>query len=70
MAYYQPQKRELNTSICLQNNKYGFRYNLTHPKINELYRRYKRWQCIPSNDPLSDAQRLEFENYLDGIFKK
>lgn len=70
MAYYQQQKRELNESIYLHGNKYGFRYNVSHPKINDLYRRYKRWQGIPSNDPLSDEQRHDFEKYLDGIFSK
>ena len=74
MAYYYDINRkpqgELKESIYLRNNKYGFRYNVSHPKINDLYRRYKRWQGIPCNDPLSDEQRREFENYLDGIFSK
>ena len=70
MAYFQPREREKNTSIYLHGNKYGFRYNVSHPKINELYRRYKSWQGLPSNDPLSNEQRYEFEKYLDGIFKK
>lgn len=70
MAYYEPQKQELNTSIYLHNNKQGFRYNINHPKINELYRRYKKWQGIPQGDPLSNEQRRDFEKYLDGIFKK
>lgn len=72
MAFYTDKAKpsELITSIYLQNNKHGFRYNINHPKINELYRRYKKWQGIPQGDPLSDEQRREFENYLDGIFRK
>ncbi len=70
MAYYEPQKRELNTSIHLQNNPQGFRYNINHPKVNELYRRYKKWQGIPQGDPLDNEQRRDFEKYLDGIFSK
>ena len=70
MAYFEPQKRELNTSIYLQGNPQGFRYNINHPKVNALYRRYKKWQGIPQSDPIDNEQRREFEKYLDGIFIK
>ena len=56
-----------NKSIYNDGNPYGYRYNVNHPKINELYRRYKKWKGIPSNFPMSNEQRLEFECYIDGL---
>lgn len=57
-------------NIYIDNNKYDYRYNLNHPKINELYYRYKKWKGIPRDFPLSDEQRFDFEKYLDDLFKK
>ena len=51
-------------SIYCAPNKYGFRLNLRHPKINELYRRYKAWKGYAPHLPLSDNERREFENYI------
>lgn len=48
-------------------NKHGYRVNVNHPKINALLRRYKRWKGIRQTEPLSDKERLEFENYIMGI---
>ena len=70
MGYYQRPQQELNAGIYLHNNPQGFRYNINHQKINDLYRRYKKWQGIPQGDPLSNEQRFDFEKYLDGIFSK
>lgn len=46
------------------NNKYGYRVDITKPKYRELYERYKKYKNIPRWCPLSDGERLEFENYV------
>ena len=43
---------------------YGYRVDISQPKIKELYFRYKKWKGIPDWCPLSDSERLEFERYL------
>ena len=45
-------------------NPYGFKLNINHPRINELYRRYKRWKGLAENYPITDKQRKEFESYV------
>lgn len=57
-------------SIYTENNPYGYKYNINHPKVNELYRRYKVWKGYPVQYPLTDAQRKDFESYLDGLMEK
>lgn len=47
-------------------NPYGYRYNVNHPIVNDLYRRYVKWKGIAR--PLTDAERFEFEKYLDRVF--
>lgn len=47
---------------------FGYKYNVNHPLINDLYRRYKKWKGISQTSPMSSAQRKEFENYLDKYF--
>ena len=51
-------------TIYAAENKYGYRINITHPKIEPLYKRYKKWKGIADWCPLSDAERSEFENYI------
>ena len=51
-------------SMLLNNNAYGFKVNINHPVINDLYRRYKAWKGLAVQYPLSDKQRLEFEAYI------
>lgn len=51
-------------NIFTENNPYGYRLNINHPKIHELYLRYKAWKGIPRQFPLSDAERLEFESIV------
>lgn len=53
-------------SIYCPMNPYGYRYNVNHPKINELYRRYLEWKHIDGRPP-TDAERREFERYIDGL---
>lgn len=55
-------------SIYTQNNPYGYKYNINHPKIRELYERYKEWKGI--HTVLSDEERFEFEDYLTKHFDK
>lgn len=45
-------------------NKYGYQVDITKPKYRELYERYKKYKNIPAWCPLSDYERLEFENYV------
>ena len=54
-------------SIYVVGNPYGFRYNVNHPYINKLYRRYLAWKDIAGRPP-RDAERREFESYLDKFF--
>ena len=51
-------------TIYAAENKYGYRINIMHPKIEPLYKRYKKWKGIANWCPLSDAERLEFESYI------
>lgn len=53
-----------NNKIYADNNDYGYRFNLNHPRIRELYERYKRNKGYASTYPLSDEERAEFEMYL------
>lgn len=60
-----------NNGIYLEKqNKYGFKLNINNKRINELYRRYKAWKGLPANMPISNEQRLEFENYVLQTLKK
>lgn len=49
------------------NNKYGYQVDITEPKYRELYERYKKYKNIPAWCPLSDAERFEFEKYVEGM---
>lgn len=55
-------------SIYTQDNRYGYRYNINHPTIRELYERYVNWKGLSNAYPLSDGERKEFEGYLDKYF--
>ena len=48
----------------LNDNPYGYRLDISEPDINRLYNRFKKWKGIPSWCPLSDEERLEFEEYI------
>ena len=54
----------IENGILLNNNPYGYRVNVNHSRINELYRRYKAWKGLPCNMPLTDEQRKDFEKYI------
>lgn len=48
----------------LRNNPYGYRVDISDPETQKLYQRYKRWKSIPPWCPLSDGERLEFEDII------
>lgn len=58
----------------MKSNPYGYKVDITQPKMRILYERYKKWKGIPSWCPLSDKERLEFEGYIlkqgEGVGKK
>lgn len=54
--------------IYAGNNPWGYRYNINHPKISELYIRFLRWKGIIGAP--SDRERKEFEEYMDKHLKK
>ena len=58
-----------SSSIYCPINEYGYRYNVNHPKINELYRRYLEWKGIVKRPP-TDEERREFERYIDSLVVK
>lgn len=51
-------------SIFNKGNPYGYKLNLSNPKIKELYYRYKNYIGVAREFPLSDEQRFEFEAYI------
>lgn len=57
-------------SIYCKPNNYGYRLNVKHPKINELYLRYKKWKGLARHLPLTDKQRKEFECYVFSLIDK
>lgn len=48
-------------SLYTQGNPYGYRLNLRHPLVEKLYYRYKERMGISRSTPLSDEERLDFE---------
>ena len=52
-----------NSSIYCLANRYGYKLNVNHESIKQLYDRFKKWKGIPFSIPLSDAERFEFESY-------
>lgn len=56
--------------IYADDNDYGYRFNLNHPRIRELYERYKQHKGYASTYPLSDEERAEFEMYLQQSIEK
>ena len=53
--------QEQPQSIYTQGNPYGYRLNLRHPLVQKLYYRYKERMGISRSTPLSDGERLDFE---------
>ena len=53
--------QNLHNPMIAKNNPYGFRLNVNHPLIREIYWRFKEKNCIPRRFPLSDNERFDFE---------
>jgi hypothetical protein len=52
-------------------NPCGFRLNITtNPVINRWYERYKRKNGLRHQDPITDKQRLEFEEIISDYIAK
>lgn len=51
-------------TVFNENNPYGYRLNVNHPQINELYKRYLVWKGLNYGFPISDAERFEFETLV------
>lgn len=61
-------RTEPNDSVYAKANPYGYRLNVNHPVIRQLYERYKE---KTGESILSDMQRFKFEQYiLDKIARK
>ena len=64
--YYEKVQAD-NNSIYAPLNKYGYRINITHPKILPLYEAYKKRKRAVI---LSDNERLEFEGIIFEMIKR
>lgn len=60
----------MQESIYAEPNKYGYRFNVNHPVIRNMYERYKRVKGYATIYPLSDNERFEFEKYLQDSIDK
>ncbi|WMJ23480.1 hypothetical protein RBG61_02080 [Paludicola sp. MB14-C6] len=50
--------------LFLHNNKYGFKIKVNHDSIKPLYELFKQRRNLSSHYPISDKDRLDFENWL------
>ena len=48
----------------IPDDRYGYKVDISDPKIKPLYERYMKWKAIPPWCPLSDKERLDFESYI------
>lgn len=64
MDYSRLMKLNTGNDILAQNNRYGYRLNINHPIVFQLYTRYRKWLKIPDHTgfPLSDNERFDFED--------
>lgn len=53
--------QEQPQGIYTQGNPYGYRLNLRHPLVQKMYYRYKAKLGISRSTPLSDEERMDFE---------
>lgn len=47
-------------SMYNEDNPYGFKLNVNHPRINALWKRFKKYKGIDGRPP-TDDERREFE---------
>lgn len=63
MAYDNQPTPTPTEDIYAHNNPYGFKLNINHPRINDLYKRYKKYKGIVGRPPRDDERR-EFESMV------
>lgn len=51
-------------------NRWGYRYNVNHPDIRQLYEAYHNHIGVPLQIHMTTAQRLKFEAVLDKMVEK
>lgn len=61
---------KLMSNSFIPEDTYGYKVDISSPKIKPLYDRYKKWKGIPDWCPLSDEERFEFETYILGEKRK
>lgn len=49
---------------------YGYRVDISNPKMGELYERFKKYKGIPRNVPCSESERIEFETCIFAAIAK
>lgn len=59
-----------NNKVFIEDNQYGYRLNVNEPHVNELYRRYKAKHNLAPHIPLTDEQRLDFEQHILDMFER
>ena len=62
--------REQPQSVYTQGNPYGYRLNIAHPLVRPLYDRYKAWIGVGQSTPLSDRERLDFEEMVIPLLER
>lgn len=51
-------------------NRYGYRLDLRNPLVAKLYQRYKNLHHIPHWCPLSDGERMDFEDQVIAWYER
>lgn len=59
--------KAVDRGIYAVNNPYGYQFNVNHPVINEIYKRYKAQKGLPSDKPMSDVERRRFDWYVQRL---
>lgn len=62
-------KKQKQEDVFIENNPYGYHVNINHPEVKPYYERFKKWKGIRIGAP-SDAERLEFEQYMIQYWRK
>ncbi len=62
--------RDQPQSVYTQGNPYGYRLNIAHPLVRPLYDRYKAWIGVGQSTPLSDRERLDFEEMVIPLLER
>lgn len=65
-----PKLYEQSASMFIHNNRYGFKVNISHPKIAPILVKYKKEHGLSIHHPMSDKDRLDFEHYVFRLVDK